>query len=37
MAKDKSEKPKKKVNKNIDGQISGGRKVRNTFVDPPKR
>lgn len=29
-------KPKRKVNRNIDGQITGGRKVRNTFSDPPR-
>jgi len=33
----KEEKPKPKVNRSIDGQMSGGRKVRNTFVDPPKK
>lgn len=36
MAKKSDEKPKPKVNRQIDGQLSGGRKVRNTFVDPPK-
>lgn len=33
----KVEKPKPKVNRGIDGQMSGGRKVRNTFVDPVKK
>jgi len=33
----KEEKPKPKVNRSIDGQMSGGRKVRNTFVDPPRK
>ena len=37
MGRRNQEKPKKKVNRSIDGQITGGRKVRNTFVDPPKR
>jgi len=32
----KQEKPKRKVNKAVDGQVSGGRKLRNTFVDPPR-
>lgn len=34
--KQKDEKPKRKVNRGVDGQVSGGRKIRNTFVDPPK-
>jgi len=33
----KLEKPKRKVNRGVDGQVSGGRKIRNTFVDPPKK
>lgn len=33
----KEEKPKRKVNKGVDGQITGGRKIRNTFVDPLPR
>ncbi len=33
----KVEKPKPKVNRGIDGQMSGGRKVRNTFVDPARQ
>lgn len=33
----REEKPKRKVNRGVDGQMSGGRKVRNTFVDPVKQ
>jgi len=33
----KMEKPKRKVNRGVDGQVSGGRKIRNTFVDPVKQ
>ena len=30
-------KPKPKVNKSVDGQVSGGRKLIYTFLDPPRK